>query len=303
MRMQPPGRVRDSGTRPLKSPRSRGARRALLPASSGASAAVGIDAGSIRVSRVAFAPGRLSRHYHERACLTVVLRGSFIEQFAARAVDCRAGGTLLKPAGEAHSDEFAGSMQIIIEPDERVAMRLGESSPAFREVLYERSAIAAALGDRIARELEAADPFTSIAVEGLALELIADALRTSVRTGPQTSSRHPPAWLVRVREYLDDEQRDEQRVVGVSALAALTEVHPAYLARIFRRCYGLSIGQYARRARLDSVARQLLESREPLSSIATSAGFADQSHLTRVFRAYRGITPGQYRLRFGPPRG
>ena len=266
---------------------------ALIPAASGARAAVAIDTGAFRISRVAFAPGRLARHYHDRACLTVILRGSFVERFAGRAIDCRAGGMLIKPPGESHWDEFAGSSQIIIEPDQRAAMKLGGIDGAFQHVSYGRSGLAAALGQRIAGELALADPFTSLAVEGLALELLADACRAHAEAGRSSASR-PPGWLARVREHLDDERRR----VTLSELAVLAAVHPAYLARLFRRCYGVSIGQYARRARLDWVARELLESTEPLSLIAISAGFADQSHLTRVFRRHRGCTPGQFRSRF-----
>ena len=266
---------------------------ALIPAASGARASVSIDTGAFRISRVAFAPGRLPRHYHDRACLTVILRGSFVERFAARALDCRAGGVLIKPPGESHSDEFAGSSQIIIEPDERAAIRLGGVDRVFHQISYGRSGLATALAQRIAGELELTDPFTPLAVEGLALELLADSFRARAHAG-RPSSSVPPPWLARVREQLDDERRR----ITLSELAALAAVHPAYLARLFRRCYGVSIGQYARRARLDWVARELLESTEPLSLIAISAGFADQSHLTRVFRRHRGCTPGQYRTRF-----
>lgn len=267
---------------------------ALIPASSGARATVSIETDAFRISRATFAAGRLSRHYHDRACLTVILRGSFVEQFATRVVDCRSGGMLIKPPGESHSDEFAGSSQIIIEPAEGAAMRLDGVEHAFRDVFYSRNALAVALGQRMASELARTDEFTQLAVEGLALELLADGCRASVRARASASSP-PPAWLARVRERLHDECRRRT----LSELAAVAAVHPAYLARVFRRCYGVSIGQYARRARLDWVARQLLESTEPLSLIAINAGFADQSHLTRAFRAHRGCTPGQYRTRFG----
>lgn len=263
-----------------------------IPASSGARAKLSIESDAFRISRAAFAPGRLSRHYHDRACVTVVLRGSFVERFAGRAIDCRPGGLLLKPSGESHSDEFAGSSQVIIEPDEQAVRKMDGADRAFRDVFYERSAMAAALGQRIANELDHVDAFTPLAVEGLALELLADAFRAAVRIGRAVAL--PPRWLARVREQLDDESRR----VTLSELASLAVVHPAYLARLFRRCYGVSIGQYARRARLDRVAIQLLESDEPLSLIAASSGFADQSHLTRAFRSHRGCTPGQFRTRF-----
>jgi AraC-like DNA-binding protein len=34
---------------------------------------------------------------------------------------------------------------------------------------------------------------------------------------------------------------------------------------------------------------------DSISSIAFQAGFADQSHLTRLFRARFGLTPAEYR--------
>jgi AraC-like DNA-binding protein len=42
-------------------------------------------------------------------------------------------------------------------------------------------------------------------------------------------------------------------------------------------------------------ARRLIESGADLAQAAADAGFADQSHLTRVFRAMVGVTPGEFR--------
>jgi AraC family transcriptional regulator len=33
----------------------------------------------------------------------------------------------------------------------------------------------------------------------------------------------------------------------------------------------------------------------PLALVAAEAGFADQSHLTRTFKRFTGMTPGRYR--------
>jgi transcriptional regulator GlxA family with amidase domain len=35
----------------------------------------------------------------------------------------------------------------------------------------------------------------------------------------------------------------------------------------------------------------------PLADVAAACGFADQSHLTRVFSAHTGTTPARYRKR------
>ena len=81
----------------------------------------------------------------------------------------------------------------------------------------------------------------------------------------------------------------------LAVLAADAGVHPAHLARTFRRHFRASVGAYARRLRLDGAARRLAMSNDSMAAIAVEAGFADQSHLTREFRRWLGVTPGQYR--------
>jgi AraC-like DNA-binding protein len=47
--------------------------------------------------------------------------------------------------------------------------------------------------------------------------------------------------------------------------------------------------------RIEAVQRRLLETSASLSEIALACGFADQSHLTRVFRAQVGQSPAHWR--------
>jgi len=259
------------------------------PTVSGSASAAAVETASFRVSCVEFANGSRARHYHQRACLSVMLSGSFTEHIGGRVIECAGSGVLLKPAGEPHYDELFGSVQIIVEPDERASTLLGERDSLFRDISYTRSLTASAIARRISRELASYDAFTQLAVEGLTLELLASVLRAGAGPAPRTRT---PAWLERVREQI----ALGDVVPDVALLATEAQVHPAYLARMFRRAYGLSIGQYARQVRLEWVARQLAETEAPLSAIAFRAGFADQSHLTRAFRAQWGVTPRQYRL-------
>jgi transcriptional regulator GlxA family with amidase domain len=69
------------------------------------------------------------------------------------------------------------------------------------------------------------------------------------------------------------------------------------LAATFRRIHRMPPGGYIRKPRVRWVADQLSGTEEPISRIAFRAGFADQAHLTRVFKAETGATPGRYRRR------
>jgi AraC-like DNA-binding protein len=56
----------------------------------------------------------------------------------------------------------------------------------------------------------------------------------------------------------------------------------------------MSPSDYRRQARLRA-ARRLLTGGAAPARVAAEVGFADQSHLTRWFSRYYGITPGAYR--------
>ena len=251
------------------------------------------DLARVRVSFVSFRPGSIGSHYHERACMTVVTSGRFVEHFRSRDVECRAGTIFTKPAAERHHDTFFGSRQLILEPSDATDFGFGSSSP-FASVGSVVDSRARHLALRIAAELTAReDPYVALAVEGMTLELISIAARAIEGRGPLARR---PAWLQRVRERLITDQRP----ATMSELASIAQVPPARVARVFRAHFGVTVAEFARRERLLRAVARLLDSDEPLSAIALSSGFADQSHFTRVCQHYMGTTPGQYRILHRP---
>jgi AraC family transcriptional regulator len=85
---------------------------------------------------------------------------------------------------------------------------------------------------------------------------------------------------------------------AVEELAAIAGVHPTHLLRTFRRYQGTTIANFVRRRRIERARTEVAQRKRPLSSIALDAGFADQSHFTRVFKQAFGETPGQYARSF-----
>jgi AraC family transcriptional regulator len=98
--------------------------------------------------------------------------------------------------------------------------------------------------------------------------------------------------LLRVRDRLHD------AIAGgccLEELAAEGGVHPAHLARSFRRHFRCTVGEYLRRLRVEEAGRRLANSDEPLVAVALAAGYADQAHFTKAFRRATGTTPAEYR--------
>jgi AraC-like DNA-binding protein len=64
---------------------------------------------------------------------------------------------------------------------------------------------------------------------------------------------------------------------------------------VFRERFGCSLGRFLLDRRLEWAASRLAGGDDPISRIALEAGFADQSHFTRRFRAWSGVTPHRFR--------
>jgi AraC-like DNA-binding protein len=104
--------------------------------------------------------------------------------------------------------------------------------------------------------------------------------------------------LKRAREYLDNQKT---RVVHSWELEAVTGLTRYDLARQFRIICGTSPYRYLLMRRL-SFARGLLAQGRSLVEVALGAGFADQAHFSRMFRATFGVTPARYRALNMPAR-
>lgn len=265
--------------------------RGAIDVTSGAPLVKRVEVGRLRVSAAAFPAGyQIPSHYHERACLSVILEGHFHQRFPGAGYDCPAGGLLVKPPGERHSDRWGSALtrHVIVEPLE-VDDRLGPARPVFEEISYRLEPEAAALARRITRELDRDDALAPLAVEALASELVVLAGRVRHERRPDPN---PPAWLQRVREALHDRYAETPRMADLAAEAG---VHPTRLSREFRRYFGTSPSTYLRRVRLAGARRDLAESEATLAAVALQNGFSDQSHLTRELRRATGMTPGAYR--------
>ena len=78
-------------------------------------------------------------------------------------------------------------------------------------------------------------------------------------------------------------------------IAAELDLSVSYFSRAFRISTGLPPHQWLLCQRVKA-AKQLMAIRDlPLSEIAISAGFTNQSHFTRVFSSTVGVSPGTWR--------
>src|SRR6202011_3167186 len=104
-------------------------------------------------------------------------------------------------------------------------------------------------------------------------------------------------WLDQVKAILHERFAEK---ITLADLATAVRLHVASVARGFRLAEGVTIGDYVQRLRVQNACRLLSGRFMSLADIANACGFADQSHLTRVFKAITGTTPAALRTEFAP---
>lgn len=117
-----------------------------------------------------------------------------------------------------------------------------------------------------------------------------EALHRWHRRTPDESAHLARKPVTVVREYLHDHYAERVRLDCLAKLAGLSVFH---LIRIFRADTGLSPYAYLGQVRVHR-ATQLLREGMSASMVASATGFADQSHLTRLFKRLVGVPPGTY---------
>jgi AraC family transcriptional regulator len=83
--------------------------------------------------------------------------------------------------------------------------------------------------------------------------------------------------------------------ITLAELAGECRLSRSHFARAFKRTTGHSPHVWLLRRRVQIAKGLLTESMTPISEIALACGFADQSHLTKIFAKMVGVTPGAWR--------
>jgi len=88
-----------------------------------------------------------------------------------------------------------------------------------------------------------------------------------------------------------------QRLITAEQVAKVCGLSRSVFNRRFKVLMGIDFAKFALRHRLSGAARQIVAGTTPMKQIAGEWGFADTSHLHRVFVRHYGCTPSEYRGR------
>jgi AraC-like DNA-binding protein len=101
-----------------------------------------------------------------------------------------------------------------------------------------------------------------------------------------------PARASRICEYINTRLGQS---ISLEEMAEVAELSVHHFARAFKQTVGMPPHSYVLQRRIEYAQEMLRNTRLPLSEIALSVGFSDQSHLARHFRKITGVSPGSVR--------
>ena len=149
----------------------------------------------------------------------------------------------------------------------------------------------------------------------LALRLVEDDYGTDVaqtvarwlvlylrRPGGQTQFA-APVWMPRakrapIRDVQEAIETEPGGAHSISELARRAAMSPRHFTRVFTAEVGEAPGTYVERIRTDAARRQLEETDDTVTAIATRCGFGTAETMRRNFVRRLGVSPDQYRKTF-----
>jgi AraC-like DNA-binding protein len=250
------------------------------------SGAAGIERIEAHFRGQAFSP-----HRHDTYGIGITLTGVQTFRYRGEQRFCRPGQCQILHPDETHdggpaTDEGFGYRIVHIDPSLIQEALGGKPLPFVANPVIEASALskdfAAAVSD-IDGEID------DLARTELATTL-ADMLIAASSGQPRMPGSLCLASLTRVRDLIAADPAERH---SMAALERLTGLDRWTLARQFRAAFGTSPSRFRTMRQLDHLRRSL-KSGASLAEAAVMAGFADQSHMSRRFKAGYGLTPAHW---------
>jgi AraC family transcriptional regulator len=99
----------------------------------------------------------------------------------------------------------------------------------------------------------------------------------------------------RINQVIDHVNNNLDRSISLDELASVAFFSPFHFHRIFVAVTGETVNNFTNRMRNEKAARLLKFSKRSIAEISIECGFSSTSTMTRSFKQYFEVTPGQYK--------
>lgn len=97
---------------------------------------------------------------------------------------------------------------------------------------------------------------------------------------------------------IDKIEKDYTSKITLSSLAEIAQINEKYLCRFFKEFTGQTPIDYINRLRIDRACYEMTVNKMNVTEAVYECGFNEVSYFLKIFKKYKGITPGEYRKKY-----
>ena len=165
------------------------------------------------------------------------------------------------------------------------------------DVLKIQDPILSSIVDAVTREASMPRPGGAIYAEAVATQLVVHLIRNYASIKFEESRARSGLTSVQRKRLADYVNAHLHEPLGLEKLAGAVGLGLWSFTRRFRDSFGCTPHQYLVERRLERARELLVRSQMPVKEVAFVCGFADQAHMTRVFKDRLNATPASLRRR------
>ncbi|MCW3463452.1 helix-turn-helix domain-containing protein [Chitinophaga nivalis] len=114
---------------------------------------------------------------------------------------------------------------------------------------------------------------------------------------PKNIKEHTGEVILDILHYIQTHIFDPQ-LLKAAIISREVGISTNYLGRYFKKQTGDTLQQYISHYKLRLIEMRLLHSDMRINEIACELNFTDESHLNRIFKKHKGISPSAYRKKY-----
>lgn len=233
----------------------------------------------------------------ENTHIALTSAGGFVVDGGSRMVVAEGCRAVYNPSGTEYRVSHlrgASHSYTVLQPAEHLWDLIPRASPRAPDLVDVRYGMATVTAHVALRSHLANHACDRLALEESAMDVLASLTLPANGQARLRASRIRRAVL-RAREELAGRVGEN---IGIEELASVAGCSPFHLARAFRSETGQSVRRYRLHLRLARALHLVAADHEDLALIATTCGFASQSHMSAAFQAVLGVTPSHSRRHF-----
>lgn len=245
-------------------------------------------------------------HWHSEFEVLRVRKGRLALYLNDSVCDMREGDVVLIPSATLHRGEPKNCVYDCAVFDLRIAS--GYNAPRISELIQplissdariEHLPLAVKeIGAKLLDTIAAKEPYFEISAAAQVSEMVHAlySLGAISRDGSEDKRiAHRQAIMTLLLDKIEKEYNAKITLADLSEIAGMNE---KYLCRFFKSYTGQTPIDYINRLRIDRACFEMTVNKMTVTEAAYECGFNELSYFSKIFKKYKGITPGKYKISY-----